>query len=190
MLESLQGKIKDKIDQQLLLALGPVVLRIKVPLPFFFNARQGEEILLFTHLYWRENEISLYGFPTAAEAQFFRLLINISGIGPKSALALLSQNTVEEIKKALAQGDLHLFTRTPGIGQKTARRLLLELSSLFPSTAEAKSEALSTAEAQLRQALRSLGYREQEIKHILPHLNLEQPLAKVLKKALQLLAPS
>ena len=141
----------------------------------------GEEILLFTHLQVRENELTLYGFRSEEELATFRLVQTVPGIGPRVALSLLSALTPERLRAAIAQEDVAVLGHVPGIGPKTARKLVFDLKDKVGTTTEASvpSMAAIQADADLIAALTSLGYSVAEAQgaiRSLPHepLTLEE----------------
>ncbi|MFR4553752.1 MAG: Holliday junction branch migration protein RuvA [Sutterella wadsworthensis] len=123
----------------------------------------GGELTLHTHFVVREDAELLYGFATLAERAVFRALIKISGVGPKIALALLSGITVDQLKDAVDRGETGLLTKVPGIGKKTAERLVLELKGKLAGTGAATAAVpTSGARADVAAALIALGYSERE----------------------------
>ena len=117
-----------KTPPQVLVDVGGVGYEVDVPMSTFCNLpAEGSEITLLTHFIVREDAQLLYGFATAAERQTFRALIRISGVGPRIALAVLSGMSTQDLADAVEQGNATLLTRVPGIGKKTADRLVLEL---------------------------------------------------------------
>ena len=127
MLAFIRGQVEYKDEEALVLENGGVGYRMRVPRHILQESRAGEEKKLHTYMYVREDEISLYGFASRRELETFKILISISGIGPKAALALLSTLTVEDLYYAVFSEDVKSITRTPGIGTKGAKRLIMEL---------------------------------------------------------------
>ena len=127
MLAFVRGQVEYKDEEALVLENGGVGYRMRVPQHILQESRVGEEKKIHTYMYVREDEISLYGFASRRELETFKTLISISGIGPKAALALLSTLTVEELYYAVFSDDVKSITRTPGIGPKGAKRLIMEL---------------------------------------------------------------
>lgn len=152
------------------------------------------EIELFTYLQVKEDVLQLYGFSTWEEKEFFMLLLGVSGIGPKGALTIMSYGSLEQLQKAIALGDLNFLTKLPGIGKKTAQRLIVELKEkvqTFLPAEVSETTSDSPVENDLFAALNALGYQTAEINKILPRLLKENPNADeptLIKKALQLLA--
>lgn len=128
MIGRLHGKLLEKNPPQILIDVSGVGYEVDVPMSTFCNLPEvGGELTLHTHFVVREDAQLLYGFATLAERAVFRALIKISGVGPKIALALLSGITVDQLKDAVDRGETGLLTKVPGIGKKTAERLVLEL---------------------------------------------------------------
>ena len=138
----------------------------------------GEEILLFTHLLVRENELSLYGFRSEEELATFRLVQTVPGIGPRVALSLISALTPERLRAAIAQEDVAVLGHVPGIGPKTARKLVFDLKDKVGATTEVgvPSMVAIQADADLIAALTSLGYSVAEAQEAIRSLPRE-PLA-------------
>jgi Holliday junction DNA helicase RuvA len=124
----------------------------------------GREVSLYTHLQARENDVALYGFPTVEELRLFRLLIAVSGLGPKGALALLSGLPGDELWEAIAAGDVDRIRRVPGIGAKTASRIVLDLKGRLPEhiPVAAGGAVASTDDEDVVAALVALGYSQGE----------------------------
>ncbi|NOQ97485.1 MAG: Holliday junction branch migration protein RuvA, partial [Calditrichae bacterium] len=142
--------------------------------------QQSEEIELLTHLHVREDGLQLYGFAVEEERDLFRKLINISGIGPRLAMTMLSGLPVEEFKRALASEDVDLLTKVPGVGKKTAQRVILELKEKIDLSGEVVLTELpaltATEREKIEEALRALvtlGYKQYQAK---------ASLEKVIKK--------
>ncbi len=182
---------------------GGVGYEIRIPLSAMENLPPtGEHISFVTHTYVREDVIELYGFPSFPERDLFRVLINISGIGPKNAMAMLTHLTPKELLSAILTERSDILTKVPGIGKKSADRLILELKSrakkLFPQILEgeeatieqpATNAARFLAEADLAMALESLGYKKATIERAIQTLSKTMPYdAKVedlIKEALK-----
>ncbi|PIS28795.1 Holliday junction branch migration protein RuvA [Candidatus Saganbacteria bacterium CG08_land_8_20_14_0_20_45_16] len=157
--------------------------------------RVGETIKLFTHQLVREDDISLYGFLTKEEKNFFGLLLKVSGVGPKAALAFLSALPIEKLAAAIASGDVDLISTVPGIGKKTAQKLVIELkekvakafavkpSDLILGLAEEEKSLVSDAIS----ALISLGYSPHEAREVILKVDLENAASVelIIKQALK-----
>lgn len=166
MIGRLHGKLLEKNPPQILIDVSGVGYEVDVPMSTFCNLPEvGGELTLHTHFVVREDAQLLYGFATLAERAVFRALIKISGVGPKIALALLSGITVDQLKDAVDRGETGLLTKVPGIGKKTAERLVLELKGKLAGTGAATAAAAaptSGARADVAAALIALGYSERE----------------------------
>ena len=164
MIGRLHGKLLEKNPPQILIDVSGVGYEVDVPMSTFCNLPEvGGELTLHTHFVVREDAELLYGFATLAERAVFRALIKISGVGPKIALALLSGITVDQLKDAVDRGETGLLTTVPGIGKKTAERLVLELKGKLAGTGAATAAVpTSGARADVAAALIALGYSERE----------------------------
>lgn len=165
MIGRIHGTLLQKNPPQLLVDCQGVGYEIDVPMSTFYNLPSiGEKVTLFTHLAIREDAHILYGFGTLDERALFRQLIKITGVGARTALALLSGMSVTEMTQAVALQDATRLTKIPGIGKKTAERLLLEMKgkldsgSLSAIAAAAPQDAMSD----IQNALLALGYSEKE----------------------------
>ena len=165
MIGRLSGKLLAKQPPQILIDVAGVGYEVDVPMSTFCKLpAEGESVTLLTHFVVREDALLLYGFATTAEREAFRALIRISGVGPRIALALLSGLTVDQLAQAVESGEAGLLTRVPGIGKKTAERLLLELKGKLAGAAfaGASSAPASSAARDILSALVALGYSERE----------------------------
>ena len=164
MIGRLHGKLLEKNPPQILIDVSGAGYEVDVPLSTFCNLPEvGGELTLYTHFVVREDAELLYGFATLAERAVFRALSKISGVGPKIALALLSGITVDQLKDAVDRGETGLLTKVPGIGKKTAERLVLELKGKLAGTGAATAAVpTSGARADVAAALIALGYSERE----------------------------
>lgn len=194
MIAYVKGKIIKKNNASLVIAVNGIGFEVFVPLNNFYNYQEGEEAELITYLHIREDLMQLYGFQNWDEREIFLLLINVSGVGPKGALAILSNITIERLKQAIKNEDVSALIKLPGIGKKTAQRLIIELKDKMPDVLSVEEEIAETGSVtgnDLLSALVSLGYQPLEVKKIIPQLLKEYPNrneAFILKKALQILA--
>ena len=163
MIGQLRGSLADKRPNQVLVDVGGVGYLVQVPLSTY--ASLGElhtEVTLLIHTHVREDAFSLYGFLSAREKHFFELLLSASGVGPSLALKILSGMNVEELVPAIRGGDLARLTRIPGVGRKTAERMVVELKDKLETVViEATRPAVSSpagVEADVLSALVNLGY--------------------------------
>ena len=162
----IRGALAAKGKGYVALECGGVGYKVFVTERYLENARMGEEVLLHTHLIVREEELSLYGFPSEAEKEMFEKLIAVSGVGPKAGKAILSEMTVSEIASAIYSADSKAFSKVGGIGPKTAGRIVLELRDKVgakEALSGAQGEAVgSTVVSDAIAALVSLGYGKSE----------------------------
>ena len=161
MIASLTGIVLATGKDSLVIQVGGVGFRVSVPQALLDGlAGRTDELALFTHLHVRENELALYGFETEDELTLFRLLLTVSGIGPKAAMTLLSTLPADRLRAAIVQEDVAVLTRVPGIGPKTARKLAFELKDKLAEELAAGDvlATISEADADLIAALTGLGY--------------------------------
>jgi len=162
MIHYLKGILEYKSPAFIIVDVGGVGYEINIPLSSFdLLPSEGKEIKINTYLHWRENGLTLYGFVTQEERDFFGLLISISKIGPKSALRIVSRISPSEFKRAIKKGDLTTLTHIPGIGGKTAQRLILELKERVEEE-EMVEPGKETITKDTLSALISLGYTRKE----------------------------
>jgi Holliday junction DNA helicase RuvA len=179
----LSGKLLAKHPPQVLVDVGGVAYELDVPMSTFYGLpATGAEVSLHTHLVVREDAHTLYGFGTLEERSAFRQLIRISGIGARTALAVLSGLSVADLSHAVTLQDAAPLTRVPGIGKKTAERLLLELKGKL---AEPSAPAGSQAASDVVNALVALGYSDKEalaaVKGLAPGLSVAEAIRAALK---------
>jgi Holliday junction DNA helicase RuvA len=159
MIASVEGQVSGRTTDALIVVVGGIGLRILCPQPALATARVGEPILLFTHLVVREDDLTLVGFTSEEELFLFEKLLGVQGIGPKLALALLSAMAPDSLRLAISQEQPELLARVPGIGKKTAQKIVLELRDKVgaPGLTEGLA-ALTEADAAVIDALTTLGY--------------------------------
>ncbi len=164
MIGKLTGTLADKNPPQVLVDCHGVGYEVDVPMSTFYNLPGvGEPVSLLTHFVVREDAQILYGFATTGEREAFRQLIRISGVGPRTALSVLSGMSVAEIAQAVTAQDAGRLVKVPGIGKKTAERLLLELKGKLGADLGPVGAAVHTdAQADILQALLALGYSDKE----------------------------
>jgi len=172
MIGSVRGRIASKMPPQLTVDVGGLGYELEAPMSTFFHLPPvGQEVHLLTHLVVREDAHVLYAFATEDERRLFRSLIKVSGVGPKIALALLSGISVAAFAQCVQSQDITALTRVPGIGRKTAERLVVEMRDRI-TRPEAASGTLavsagSSAESEAYGALIALGYRPAEATRLL-----------------------
>ncbi len=181
MIASLRGTILEKNGDAAVIECGGVGFGIMLT-RFGIDkiGSVGSETFLFIHMIVREDAMELYGFPDPDERDCFRLLTSVSGVGPKGALAVLSQLTPDELAASIVMGDKANITRAKGIGPKVAERLILELKDRFKGMTPVKVNAASTPtqgtaskSLEIIEALMALGFTQPEAKHALKDLDLE-----------------
>ena len=186
MIGRLTGKLVVKQPPQLLVDVGGVAYEVDVPMSTFYGLpASGEPVSLFTHLVVREDAHTLYGFATLEERSAFRQLIRISGIGARTALSVLSGLSVGDLAQAVALQDAAPLVRVPGIGKKTAERLLLELKGRL---AEPAAGASGQQPSDVVNALVALGYSDKEALAAVKGLPSGMPVADAIRAALKALA--
>ena len=188
MIGRLSGILLQKNPPQMLLEVQGVGYEVDVPMSTFYDLpAPGQPVSLFTHLVVREDAHLLFGFLTEAERSLFRQLLKISGVGPRLALSVLSGLSVNDLADAVARQDSASLTRIPGVGKKTAERLLLELKEkLAPLTGVAPAAGgPATGTSEISHALAGLGYNDREaswaIKQLPAALSLEEGIRQALK---------
>ncbi len=159
MIGSLRGRLISKRPQGVIIETSGVGYEVRVPLSLLSDLPDvGKEVFLYIHTNVRDDAIELYGFPGERERDIFRTLIGVSGVGPRVALNILSGTSVDDLLKAIDTEDTALLTTLPGIGKKTAQRIIFELREKLPSSETVKERAFEDALA----ALVSLGYKKTE----------------------------
>ena len=189
MIGRLTGILLEKHPPQILVDVHGVGYEVDVPMSTFYSLpAQGEKVSLFTHFSVREDAQQLYGFGTAKEREVFRTLIRISGVGPKLALSVLSGMNVDELAQAVATQETGRLVKIPGVGKKTAERLLLELkgklADALPTVAGSPASVVNDA----LNALMALGYSDKEALPALKQLPEGLSLEESIRQALKLLA--
>jgi len=199
MIALLRGELVYKSVDHVILDTGGVGYRLFIPLSTFYALPDAGQVRLQVHTHVREDALHLFGFATPAEREMFATLIGIAGIGPKLALNILSHIPVADLQGAVMGGDLKRLSALPGIGKKTAERLILELRDklgpVVPTSAPAAAVAASSRAAaeplvDVLSALVNLGYREVQARKALETMEIspDAPMEEILKGALKLLA--
>jgi Holliday junction DNA helicase RuvA len=159
----LRGVVEERGSDWLIVGVGGIGVRVLAPVTTVSAlGAPGSEVLLHTHLHVREESLTLYGFATAEDLDVFQILIGVAGVGPKGALAILSAMSTDELAAAVAAGDVERLRRIPGIGQKTASRLVLELKNRLEAPAAAAIVSEPGRDEEVVSALMSLGYTQAE----------------------------
>lgn len=182
MIGSLKGTVALRTEKFFIIDVAGVGYKVYVS-PETLSKTQGtEEVLVFVHTHVREDAIDLYGFLDMHELHFFEMLLNVSGIGPRSALAILGVAAIETLEKAIGSGDTSYLTKISGIGKKTAEKIIIELRDKMGTTEGAElREELDALEA-----LTSLGYSQHEAREALKKITATDTNSKV-REALKIL---
>ncbi|MCD6290117.1 MAG: Holliday junction branch migration protein RuvA [Anaerolineae bacterium] len=159
MITWLEGRVLRRGKDFLVIDVGGVGVKVYTPAPLLARARVGETLSVHTHLHVRENELALFAFSSEEELAMFELLLSVSGVGPRVALSALSSMSVDALRLAIAQEQPDLLSRIPGIGKRTAQKIVLDLKDKLPAV-EVPEElaALTEADAEVVDALTALGY--------------------------------
>ncbi len=160
MIASLSGRVKALRQDALIVEVGGVGFEVRVPRALLESSlRVGQSVELYTYMLVREGEIALFGFRSLGEHELFTTLLAVNGVGPRTALAVLSTFSPETLRSAIAQGNIAALTRIPGVGAKTAQRLVLDLKDKLGLPAEAIAMATwREGDADVLNALTALGY--------------------------------
>ena len=189
MIGKLTGILSDKNPPQIIVDCGGVGYEVQVPMSTFYNLpADGQKVSLLTHFVVREDAQILYGFATGTEREAFRALIKISGVGPRTALSVLSGMGVSDLAQAVTLQEAGRLTKVPGIGKKTAERLLLELKGKLGADIGMPLGAIDSAQGDILQALLALGYSDKEAAAALKALPKDVGVSEGIKLALKALA--
>lgn len=180
MIGFLRGNVLTHNEQSLLLDVSGVGYKVSCPLPLLVSSAEGQGLSLYIHSHVREDQFTLYGFKDELDLFVFEKLIGVSGIGPKSALAMLSVHSPASVADAIERGDVAALSHTPGVGKKTAEKIILELKGKL-SHFVGKAETDTTYEVRL--ALETLGYSPKEIHDALQNLDSDNKSTSELIKA-------
>ena len=191
MIGRISGILLDKTPPLALIDCNGVGYECEVPMSTFYLLPQvGEKVTLLTHFVVREDAQLLFGFATNQERLMFRQLLKVNGIGAKSALAILSGLSIDELIQAVSLQEANLLTRVPGIGKKTAERLLLELKDKFTldSALSLKGSGITSISQDVLNALIALGYNERESLNAVKSINTNASVNDGIKQALKFLS--
>ncbi len=176
MIATLCGEITQIEEAALVVEVGGVGMRVFVPKPLLTKFQVGEIVLIHTHLVVRENDLSLYGFETVSDRQLFLTLLGVDGVGPKVALSVLSTLNLDTVQRAVFSEEADLLSRVPGVGKKTAQKMLLYLKDrLKPASGLEKIAAMSDTDSEVLAALTALGYSVIEAQSALQSLPKDAP---------------
>lgn len=189
MIGRLQGTLVSKNPPQVLIDVSGVGYEVDVPMSTFYDLPDvGKPVTLLTHMVVREDAQLLYGFLTPAERHVFRELIRVTGVGPRIGLSVLSGLSVNQLSEAVTRQDAALLTRVPGIGKKTAERLILELKGRLGEALPSAGASAAPSTADIVHALVALGYSEREALIACKGLESNLPISEGIKQALKQLA--
>ena len=189
MIGSIKGKVILKTDKFLIVETAGIGYKIKLVPSSLSAIKSNEEVFLFIHTHVREDILDLYGFLDYEELEFFEMLINVSGIGPKGALSILGITSIETLRKAIGTGDISYLTKISGIGKKTAEKIIIELRDKMGDKINEKNESDSLqAELDVLEALKSLGYSQNQAREALKKVSPESNTNTKIREALKILS--
>jgi holliday junction DNA helicase RuvA len=191
MIGSVRGTVIERTATgEVLVEVGGVGYRVNVPAGALPGLHPGNAAFLFTHLHVREDAMVLYGFPSRDERDTFEALIGTTGVGPKLALAMLSVHSPAGLRRALLEDDIAALTLVPGVGKRTAQRLLVELKSRLevPELDLSDDGGGPAPRAEVRAALAGLGYGADEVRDVVGQLPEDGTVEDLLREALKLLS--
>jgi holliday junction DNA helicase RuvA len=197
--EFIKGTVEFVGPEYIVIENNGIGYQISTPNPFIYSSKLNTNVTVYTYHYVREDLMALYGFESREEKKLFMKLLNVSGIGPKGALAILASGEVQQVVSAIENEDESFLIKFPGVGKKTARQMILDLKgklqdivpdyfpNLFNSdTLPIAAQSTNTSFEEAVLALKALGYSDKEVKKISPELRKEQlSTDQYIKKALQ-----
>jgi Holliday junction DNA helicase RuvA len=185
MIGRLRGTVAAKYGDRVVLDVGGVGYELAVtPRAVIALPSIGDEAVVHAHLHVREDQMALFGFDTEEQRDLFRLLLGVSGVGPRVALAILGTLTPEALRLAVVTEDADALTQVPGIGKRSAQKLMLELRPKL-DLPDAELVTSGSNSAEVREALEGLGYQATEIREVMRDLDPELPVEDLLRLALQ-----
>lgn len=189
MIARLEGTIVHMTDKFLIVDVSGVGYKVSTTVDTIAGLGLGDHTSLWIYTAVRENSIDLYGFTSTDEMSFFELLLDVSGIGPKSALSILSVASIDILKKAIATGETSYLNKVSGIGKKTAEKIVIELRDKLKAHKGDDSHASLRGESDILEALKSLGYSQSEARDVLKQIpsDIEGTNARI-KEALKILS--
>lgn len=192
MLYGLEGKVIKKGNDFFVLQSGGILFKVFSNKETLWKIKEGGTLKIFTHLALKEENVSLFGFLEEGELRFFEMLISVSGVGPKTALSILDLDTFSNTMAAIFAKKADVLAKAPGVGKKTAERIILELESKIDPSLVEGMEGITETNLELVEALLGLGYERNIIKKVLQRFN-EEGLNKLnleekLRQALKILA--
>ncbi|QFT90026.1 Holliday junction ATP-dependent DNA helicase RuvA [Bacillus sp. THAF10] len=201
MIDFIRGFVEYVSPEYVSVEVMGVGYQVHTPNPFIYRVDKDKEVTIYTYQHVREDILALYGFKTREDKHLFMKLLNVTGIGPKGALAILASGQPQQVVHAIENEDEKFLTKFPGVGKKTARQIILDLKgklndlvpSAFPDLFQPDVEVAATMQGnapldEAMEALKVLGYGEREIKKVMPSLKSEELTTdQYVKRALQLL---
>lgn len=175
MIASLRGNVQQTGDAWVVIDLGGMGIRVSVPVPLAARARPGQILALFTHLSVREDALALFGFETPDQLAFFELLLGVTGIGPKVALSLLSHFSTDTLRQAIVRGAPDRLSGIPGVGKKTAEKIVFHLKDKLTGEAGTGAPGWSESDTEVIAALTALGYTIVEAQTALQRIPADAP---------------
>jgi Holliday junction DNA helicase RuvA len=188
MIATLRGEITQIENAAIVIEVGGVGLRVFVPAPLRERSKVGEAVFLYTHIVVREDAWSLYGFELQADRDLFILLLGVDGVGPKVALSVLSTLDLDAVQRAVFNDQAELLSRVPGVGKKTAQKIVLHLHDrLRPTSGLERLSTMSDTDSEVLAALTALGYSVVEAQTAIQSLPKDAPpdVEERLRMALQ-----
>lgn len=188
MIKGVRGRIQRIESGGVVLAVGPIDLGVLVPSPTASDLAPGQDVELRTHLHVREDQLALYGFRSYEELEIFELLLSVSGVGPRMALAVISALDPAGVRRAILSRDTQALSRAPGVGLRAASRIVTDLQGkVAPSAVESEMGDLHVSSSVLT-ALVGMGYSTAEAKRAIDMVSADGPVEDVLRAALGALA--
>jgi Holliday junction DNA helicase RuvA len=188
MIATIRGEITQIEETAIIIEAGGVGLRVFIPKPLLERTKAGEAIFLFTHFVIREDDWRLFGFESQADRELFLALIGVDGVGPRTALAVLSTLNLETVQRAVFNDEPDVLSRVPGVGKKTAQKMVLHLHDrLKPVSGLEKIASMSETDSEVLAALTALGYSVVEAQTAIQSIAKDAPeeVAERLRMALQ-----
>lgn len=188
MIAYLSGIIKYKGANYLTILTGGVGYKVSLPYDLLAKFKLNDPISTYIYTHVKDDAIDLYGFPAPEEMAFFELLISVSGVGPKTALAIFSRGKLPDIKEAIVKGDVEFFTSVPRLGRKNAQKIIIELRSKLGSLENLDLTQESSESKEIVEALKSFGFEKGEAKDALKFIkDVEGDVSKKIRAALKYL---
>lgn len=187
MIALLRGTVEFRGDNGIIIDVNGVGYYVHLPSPVLNSVgREGSNVVLYTYQHVRENELSLYGFSSLDQRELFQQLLTVSGIGPRVAIGLLSTLAPDRLRLAIAEGNTAVLTSAPGVGKRTAERLILDLKDKIELGELVPAGEFGPADTEVLSALESLGYSRSEAQEAVRHLpdgdlSLEEKITEALR---------